>query len=627
MVNSTVSINSNTSWLPTPESIVFENDTPVEFSPRASPNSNSSKTRKKRKRKRKKNSEKKKGKSEKKKKGKSEKKKKGKSEKKKKGNTKKSNKSFKQEESKLPDKIFKELLSLFLAAKTDMLSGENKLQSTEVVKQNLAAELDAAVNTNQNTVKYLINFIENDIIECLPKHPLAYRDIKTILKINNYILTGKETNKDLKDIYINSLYNILFKYHGKIKELSEERKKNAGKKGGGVGNMLFIILILSAQTFPIFAIQSENIDKTAISKSSVAQYKYQKENADWCNAGSYINTMFPNATDDEFLDHIIENYNDKFVTRMCNMFVTDKELRIASSMNTGIEGAIKDQISIAFGEMSLPQEIYLSLEILGNNGLTNVKDALYETIFNIFKSITNTKDETAKTKMMVYFNGVMDKLKGPLLDFANEIAKSEEFIPQSWVSGAVYTVPSLFWNDNSVITQEKMIEKTVNAFTTNNKKTRDIFGMITNDKTDGDAEDILDQYFSMRTNLLAAVLYKMPTLQRTKLLQLLVNVETNTLYVLEKEKMDLTFSKDMMFKKLQDSVVMTTERLRFVYKTTEALWKEANILKNIASGKPGDITLEKNKDSSAIFSLLRGVKDIYDVGVLIAGYKNAYSMA
>jgi hypothetical protein len=620
MVNSTVSINSNTSWLTTPESIVFENDTPVEFSQRSSPNSNSSKTRKKRKKR--KSEKKKKGKSEKKKKGKSEKKKK-----KKKGNTKKSNKSFQQEESELPDKIFKELLSLFLAAKTDMLSGENKLQSTEVVKQKLAAELDAAVNTKQNTVKYLINFIENDIIECLPKHPLAHRDIKTILKINNYILTDKETNKELKDIYINYLYNILLKYHGKIKELSEKRTKNAGIKGGGAGNMLFIILILSAQTFPIFAIQSENIDKTAISKSSVAQYKYQKENADWCNAGNYINTMFPNATDDDLLDHIIENYNDKFTSRMCNMFVSDKELRIASAMNTEIEGAIKDQISIAFGEMSLPQEIYLSLEILGNNGLTNVKDALYETIFNIFTSITNTKDETAKTKMMVYFNGVMDKLKGPLMDFANEIAKSDEFIPQSWVSGALYTVPSLFWNDNREITQEKMIEKTLKAFSSNNKKARDIFGMIIKDKTYGDVEDMLDQYFSMRTNLFAAVLYKMPTLQQTKLLQLLVNVETKTLYVLEKEMMDLTFSKDMMFKNLKDSVSMTTERLRFVYQTTEALWKEANILKDIASGKPGDITLEKSKDSSTIFSLLRGVKDIYDIGMLIAGYKNSLTMA
>lgn len=293
------------------------------------------------------------------------------------------------------------------------------------------------------------------------------------------------------------------------------------------------------------------------------------------------------------------------------MFVSDKELRIASAMNTGIEGAIKDQISIAFGEMSLPQEIYTSLEILGNNGLTTLKDILYETIYNIFTSITNTKDETAKTMMIDYFNGVMKKMKRPLIKFANEIANSDEFIPQNWVSGALYTVPSWFWNDNREITQTKMSDKTENAFSNNNEKLKELF-----------TSNNVDTYITNRSTLLASALYKMPTLQQTKLLQLLVNLEFEIIHELELEVMNLTYSKDVIINKLKDSVSLTTARLKFTIDTTNALLNEANILKDIASGRDQD-DINKNKDSSTIFSLFRGIKDIYDICNLIFNYANA----
>jgi hypothetical protein len=425
-------------------------------------------------------------------------------------------------------------------------------------------------------------------------------------------MPGKEvTNDELENIYINYLYNVLLKYHVKIKELIEKITKNGKKKGGGVDHMLIIILILAAQTFPIFAIQSENIDRTAISKSSVAQYKYHKENADWCNAAGILNVIVPDPDDNAMLDKVVEEYNNKFTSGMCKMFVSDKELRIASAMNTGIEGAIKDQISIAFGEMSLPQEIYTSLEILGNNGLTTLKDILYETIYNIFTSITNTKDETAKTMMIDYFNGVMKKMKRPLIKFANEIANSDEFIPQNWVSGALYTVPSWFWNDNREITQTKMSDKTENAFSNNNEKLKELF-----------TSNNVDTYITNRSTLLASALYKMPTLQQTKLLQLLVNLEFEIIHELELEVMNLTYSKDVIINKLKDSVSLTTARLKFTIDTTNALLNEANILKDIASGRDQD-DINKNKDSSTIFSLFRGIKDIYDICNLIFNYANA----
>jgi hypothetical protein len=213
--------------------------------------------------------------------------------------------------------------------------------------------------------------------------------------------------------------------------------------------------------------------------------------------------------------------------------------------------------------------------------------------------------------MIDYFNGVMKKMKRPLIKFANEIANSDEFIPQNWVSGALYTVPSWFWNDNREITQTKMSDKTENAFSNNNEKLKELF-----------TSNNVDTYITNRSTLLASALYKMPTLQQTKLLQLLVNLEFEIIHELELEVMNLTYSKDVIINKLKDSVSLTTARLKFTIDTTNALLNEANILKDIASGRDQD-DINKNKDSSTIFSLFRGIKDIYDICNLIFNYANA----